>query len=465
VDIACHCFFSNIKKSAMFFFLIFFVIRKRAKMTWSELQFNNQVLIGVFDGHFVGRVFKTVEEFQCQRPNLPRRLCVYISNQLASSFEHDEFTSVFVIKDGADLEAVSLQTTLESSPDHEMAQQDTLHELKAPDPKVIDVGEVPVSVHGLGILFRRCFGNMGSDVFEAFSTAHQFQSLTLGNNKAMATRSGVYTTPVRQTDQGIEFSLLRCSSNFTGPTENFRDIDVRVVHKVQELAAPLFKKPIVLNHILAQVYTNTVNVDADGKRSEQKAVIAQHSDKTKDMPIEHTAIAFCTFYENWLAPKFKHLKHALQQSKSDAFDIVHKGNVSVLTTLRFRLKQGAENHGNKLPNEFQVVLYPDSCFVIPMSTNRLYTHEIVPSILPVELIPTRMSLVIRGSKRKAVFRDGKTFLIQKQDKLQELQPPTPTEVARLKKLYAQENATDDIIEYGDDFVFSMNAGDYTKPTL
>jgi hypothetical protein len=34
---------------------------------------------------------------------------------------------------------------------------------------------------------------------------------------------------------------------------------------------------------------------------------------------------------------------------------------------------------------------------------------------------------------------------------------------KLRALYAAENRTHDVIEYGDQFLFSMNSGDYQAP--
>ena len=48
-----------------------------------------------------------------------------------------------------------------------------------------------------------------------------------------------------------------------------------------------------------------------------------------------------------------------------------------------------------------------------LDSNRLYTHEIIPSSLPIEKLPIRMGYVIRCSKTKALYNDGKTYLIFK----------------------------------------------------
>jgi hypothetical protein len=101
---------------------------------------------------------------------------------------------------------------------------------------------------------------------------------------------------------------------------------------------------------------------------------------------------------------------------------------------------------------------------MPLSTNRLYTHEIRSSTLDAELLPTRLGYVVRCSNAEAVHRVGHTFL-KKGGTLVRLEPPTPEGMTELRKLYAEENKTQHFIEYGDGFLFSMNAGDYLAPRM
>src|SRR4029079_302177 len=126
---------------------------------------------------------------------------------------------------------------------------------------------------------------------------------------------------------------------------------------------------------------------------EKKAKIKKHSDKTKDMPL-NGLIVFCTFYKDHLNNK------NIQKSKNDAFDYCYK-DTSVLTRLRFELKKTVNN--SNLKRKFDVILYPNSVFIMSLSTNRLYTHEIVPSTLPIDMIPTRMGYVVRCSKMDAIY--------------------------------------------------------------
>ena len=101
-------------------------------------------------------------------------------------------------------------------------------------------------------------------------------------------------------------------------------------------------------------------------------------------------------------------------------------------------------------------------FVIPLSTNRLYTHEIKPSILPFDKIPTRMGYVVRCSKTKALWKDEDTFITNDEDKFVKLNKITDDDVSELRTLYLEENTTSNCMNYP--FIrYSMNKGDYIKP--
>jgi len=118
---------------------------------------------------------------------------------------------------------------------------------------------------------------------------------------------------------------------------------------------------------------------------EKKAKIKQHSDKTKDMP-SNGLIAFVTFYSD-------NIESLIDQKSPDDHEYMYK-STTVLTSLLFKRKDDAIVEG---PEKFSVPLYPNSVLLIPLSTNRTYTHEIVPSTLPVARIPVRLGYVIRCS--------------------------------------------------------------------
>ncbi|MGW7437413.1 hypothetical protein [Streptomyces sp. NPDC054849] len=315
---------------------------------------------------------------------------------------------------------------------------------------LVDVGRVPIRVHGAGVYYRRFF-DLDADHFGRIRAEHAFQSLTESTKPGTAHRSGIYLTPVEQNGDELHFRLLRCSTNLSGPTEGFRATDIRMVEALNREAATVFQGQAPLNHVLAQIYHNTL---ATAERKQSKAKISAHADKTKDMPV-NGIMAFCTFYDGL---------EKLQPLAEDAFDHGVK-RASGLTRLHFRLKEPIEEHdGAALPPQFALTLYPGSVFFMPLSTNRLYTHEIRPSTLGAEMLPTRLGYVVRCSSAEAVHKNGHTFL-KAAGEWVKLGPPTPEGMDELRRLYAEENRTSSFIDYGDEFLFSMNTGDYVAPRV
>lgn len=318
--------------------------------------------------------------------------------------------------------------------------------------QVVSMGQVPLVVCEAGVYFR-CLFDDEIDYFHNIKTEHTFQELTESTKPSQAFRKGIYLTEVSREltdEQGeiLHYRLLRCSSNFSGPTENFRETDRKVMKAMNEAVRYVFEKETTLNHVLAQIYENKKEADAEGK--EKKAKIKAHSDKTKDMPQEGL-IAFCTFYDK---AGFQHLK----PSPTDTYDWCYK-DTSGLTRLHFKLKPTVQD--SALAKEFTVTLYPNSVFLIPLSTNRLYTHEIKPSILPIDKIPTRMGYVARCSNKEAVFMNEQAYL-KEEGALIQLAPMTFEGMADLKETYRQENQSENQVQYGK-IDFSMNLGDYQKP--
>ncbi|WP_418955428.1 hypothetical protein [Streptomyces tritici] len=313
---------------------------------------------------------------------------------------------------------------------------------------VVGLGRVPRRVHGVGVYYPRFFG-LDADHFGRIGAEHAFQSLTESTKPGTARRSGIYLTPVTRHGDELRFRLLRCSTNFSGPTENFGPTDTRIVEELNREAAAVFRDQAPLNHVLAQIYHNTL---ATTERKQSKAKISAHADKTKDMPV-NGIMAFCTFYDGL---------DKLEPLAEDPFDHGVKGS-SGLTRLRFRLKEPSEERDG-LPSHFTLTLHPGSVFFMPLSTNRLYTHEIRPSALDAELLPTRLGYVVRCSSTEAVHRDGHTFLTRGADRVR-LEPPTPAGMDELRRLYAEENRSSSFVDYGDRFLFSMNTGDYRAPRL
>ena len=135
---------------------------------------------------------------------------------------------------------------------------------------------------------------------------------------------------------------------------------------------------------------------ARAERKQAKARISSHADKTKDMPGDGV-MAFCTFYEPL---------DRLGPIAGDPFDRGLRG-ISGLTRLRFRSKAIGTAARSTLPDQFTITLYPNSAFFMPLSTNRLYTHEIVPSELDAARLPTRLGYVVRCSRTEAVHEGGR----------------------------------------------------------
>lgn len=310
---------------------------------------------------------------------------------------------------------------------------------------IIESGQVPINIYNTGIYLPKFFDDK-KDYFNSIYTEHKFQNLSESNKPSNAHRNGIYLTNVTQDGEKINFNLLRCSTNLDGPTENFRDTDNEIVNKVNDISTHFFKNKTNLNHVLAQVYNNFYDNGVP-----KKARIKAHSDKTKDMPLDGL-MAFCTFYKDI---------NQIKNIHKNGYDYCYK-NISTLTRMLFRLKPMVENSSMK--KVFEITLYPNSVFIIPLSTNRLYTHEIVPSTLPLEYIPTRIGYVIRCSKTKAVFQNNETYLYDENEQLKKMEQMTHENMKLLRDLYLKENTTIKKITYGK-WYSSMNNGDYQKPIL
>lgn len=316
---------------------------------------------------------------------------------------------------------------------------------------LITLGEVPIVISNAGVYFRRLFPD--NDYFDKIKSEHAFQELTESNKPSKAFRKGIYLTNITKEEKEdgnevLHYRLLRCSSNLTGPTDNFRATDHRIIDSLNDAIKYVFAYKTDLNHVLAQIYENRIKTEDMDK--EVKSRIKAHSDKTKDMP-EDGLIVFCTFYDN---VDMEHLK----PSNTDRYDRCYK-EVSGLTRLFFKLKSSVDD--DSLEKEFSVTLYPNSVFMIPLSTNRLYTHEIRPSMLNADRIPTRMGYVVRCSNLEAQYMNDQAY-IRENGSIIKLEKMTPETQEDLRNFYYEENRSEKMIEYGK-IHFSMNAGDYEKP--
>ena len=292
----------------------------------------------------------------------------------------------------------------------------------------IHLGEVPLLAEGgIGLMCNQLFAQENPSYYEMIHKEHIFQELTESNKPNSAYRKGMYLTEVDAEDG--TFALLRCSTNLRGPTQNIRLFDMEIINKVQAVVDNYFTYSTRLNHVLAQVYLNTTH---------KKARIKEHSDKTKDMD-KNGVIAFCTFYD----------KPLLKEEYA--------------TKLKFRLKNPMK-YPNLVP-AINITLLNNSVFIIPLVTNRLYTHEISPSIYPSDMIPTRIGYVIRCSNQMGRYMDGQMHLKSPLGEWIPMRRPTEKDVERLKALYYEENMSDETVEYEDGQHFSLNEGDYENPLL
>ncbi|HUQ06377.1 MAG TPA: hypothetical protein VM261_27930, partial [Kofleriaceae bacterium] len=284
---------------------------------------------------------------------------------------------------------------------------------------------VDANVGGVGRFYPRFFED-GEELYRRICAEHTFQALTESVKPSKAHRTGIYLTPVTREGEALHFHLLRCSTNLSGPTENFCATDRRIVDALNREAATIFRGQAPLNHVLAQLYPNTPA--SDGQK-QTKAKISAHADKTKDMPV-NGIMAFCTFYDGL---------DRLGAIDGDPYDRGHKGRTG-LTRLRFQLKETVREVAPELPAEFSLTLYPGSVFFMPLSTNRLYTHEIQASTLNAEMLPTRLGYVVRCSKTAAVHEGGTTYLAAGGRRVP-LEPATPEGTLALREMYATENKT------------------------
>ena len=288
---------------------------------------------------------------------------------------------------------------------------------------------LPCIVPDLGAVMYPCAFPDDVALFRDLTRSHTFYALT-ESIKPMGTslRQGVYITPV---DSDGRYRLLRCSTNMSGPTEDFAAVDDRIAATVNDLVRVNFEGAAPVNHVLAQVYTNS----ATTPQKQRKARISAHSDKTKDMP-PNAVLAFVSLYSGPVTDT--------EQCSS----LLWRAKTEPKTTVR-------------------VVLLPGSVLLVPLSTNRLWTHETRPSMLPVDRLPVRLGYVLRASNTWARFDDAlhTTVLLDTVPVALPLplHPPTSEDIEGLRALYRLENSGTSWVQYPHPVRFSLNQGDYLPP--
>lgn len=369
---------------------------------------------------------------QTETDYLKKHFC----GQIFTDLTHDvqSFEKVFICGDFSQI------THIDAS--FHIIQELSINHQHLNNPLVI-LGQVPIVIHQAGVYFRQLFTE--KNLFSSIESEHLFQDLTESNKPSKAFRKGIYLTKVTkiQTNDvdSFSFRLLRCSSNLSGATDNLRDTDKHIITTINAVASSVFEKSTDLNHVLAQIYYNQ---KSDGNK-EIKAKIKAHSDKTKDMP-KQGLIAFCSFYDE---QALNNLQTAKVLKNNDRFDWCYKDK-SGLTRLLFKLKKGVSPEQIKtehLVDSFSITLYPNSVFIIPLSTNRFYTHEIRPSMLNIHKTPTRMGYVVRCSNLEALYQNKQTF-IKENEEWVPLVPMTDTLKQSLKNNYHQENRETAHVDYG-----------------
>ena len=117
----------------------------------------------------------------------------------------------------------------------------------------------PTNIHNVGIYFKDFFNEDLTDYYELLLKEHKFQTLTESNKPSNAFRKGIYLTNVTKDNDtdDLKFNLLRCSSNLDGPTDNFRETDLKIINKVTESAKEYFEKPFNLDKLDSIIFITT----------------------------------------------------------------------------------------------------------------------------------------------------------------------------------------------------------------
>jgi hypothetical protein len=312
-----------------------------------------------------------------------------------------------------------------------------------------DSGQVPINVSGIGVFFRQV---TNWNLFKSLLSGHKMFTLTETNKAGTAHRTGTYLSPMtRHEDGSIEYQYLRCSTNLDGPTQEFNEFDNQIVVQVNSLARDYFTGAEPMNHVLMQLYNNTV---VDGKQV--KARISSHADKTKDMH-ERGVMAFVTLYDLDEMNKLGSLPGMV----TSRFDMKMNGK-SIFPTLLFKPKADIPHL-----KEQSVPLYPGSVFIMSLSSNRIYTHALVPAVGEVAHLPTRLGYVARCSNRSAKWQEDGTY-VKYGDTWHQMLPTDSEEASEeasvVRNLYFQENTTMNFMNYGE-WHSSFNKGDYMKPVM
>lgn len=313
--------------------------------------------------------------------------------------------------------------------------------------RLIDIGRVPINIFNIGVYFRNFF-DQKKNYFDLISKEHEFQTLMESSKEINHVKKGVHITKVEELNPGeLKFRIIRNTTNLIGPTENLRKVDNEIIDSLNNMGKIFFERQFELNHSYAQLIDN---------EHEQKAKREFQSDPTKDIP-RNGVFAICTFYKD--DPKFKNLL----KSRADPYFYNYNHNkTTAFAKIRFKLKPMVEEIS--FMQEFDVVLYPNSVMAFSLDTNRIYTYEIIPSSLPPEQVPTRISYLVRCAKTTAIYKENeRQTYIKETNSYKKLEKSSGIQSREFKDMFYMETNYDNLIKYPR-IPYSLNRGDYMKPT-
>jgi hypothetical protein len=299
----------------------------------------------------------------------------------------------------------------------------------------VSLGAVPINISGAGIMFRRFFTK--DCIFSEITNDRAFKQVTENCGSEKIAHTGLFLSPVERHRDGLKYYIQRSRMVCSEPLSCMKTIDAEITSLVNVSVNSFFKSKVRFNHIFADLHSPAEN---------RKYKPFNKSENTKDMHAD-ALIAYCTFYKDYDGLDF------IRQSSDDSiFDCAY-GGTSIFPKMRFKLKRDAPLD-KYMRNSFTVTLYPNSLFVISLSTNRFYTHEV---IMPNTKKLTRVNYTLCSSKTWVLFRNRpyiyENGILTRMDKIGG---------ERLEELCSKENNSSIKIDYPNVYC-SLSEGDYKEP--
>ena len=277
------------------------------------------------------------------------------------------------------------------------------------------LSELPFSVHGMGLAFYKCF--------EYPNMLHHFEHERVANHLLLSTVFSQSTFLNRSLDLVHE------------PTTG---AETRMIELASKLAAAHLKTKCTFNSLELKI-----SKPSDSKLSDLKFSEPAACDKTLDL-VNDSPIAFVVQYgDNFCEPISS---HGLAVSKNPFVRLV------------FRLKKRVDKSRvsleslpgcKELPDEFTVTLLPGMLFIIPSLVNRLYTRQVVHP----DYQTTHAMYIFRCSKTLLLSYDDEPR-INVGNKRVPLRKGTVQEISQLRKLFAEEDESPDVVYPNIDFTAS-----------